>query len=80
MITKDDARRRLAGNVRRIRLQLGLTQTELSQLSGMDQAAISRLERGQLLPNPADLANLAEALNSTTDALLRTFQPLAVPA
>ncbi len=71
MITKAEARKRIAANVRRIRTQRGLTQVELATASQIEQSTISRLERGHVLPNAADLANLAEALDSTTEALMR---------
>ncbi|MGO8900840.1 MAG: type II toxin-antitoxin system MqsA family antitoxin [Isosphaeraceae bacterium] len=39
--------------IRRLREQLGLTQAELSRLSGIGEATISRWERGRLLQNRA---------------------------
>jgi transcriptional regulator with XRE-family HTH domain len=71
MMTKEDARDFISHNVCRLMSETGLSQRELSRLSGMDQARISLLVRGLILPNPADLANLAEALGTTTDGLLR---------
>lgn len=75
MIQKHEARARLAHNVRRIRKELNLTQVQLSERSGMHQSTISELEKAAVLPNPADLYNLAEALNSSIDVLLREFEP-----
>ena len=40
----------------------GLTQRELSEISGVDQADISRIERGAGNPTEATLQRLAEAL------------------
>jgi len=74
MIQKTEARKRLSHNVRRIRKALGLTQVQLSDRSGMKQSTISALEQGMVLPNPADLFNLAEALNSSIDVLLREVE------
>ena len=46
------------------RLQAGLTQTELSEKSGISQADISRLENGSRNPSLALLKRLAEAMDS----------------
>ncbi len=47
------------------RIQAGLTQSELSEKSGISQADISRLEKGTRNPSIALLKRLAEALDST---------------
>lgn len=47
------------------RIREGITQTELSERSGISQADISRLERGTRNPSIALLKRLAEAMNST---------------
>jgi transcriptional regulator with XRE-family HTH domain len=78
MITKAEARVRVAANVKRIRVQRGITQVELAALAQIEQPTISRLERGHVLPNAADLANLAEALDSTTEALMRPVPEAAL--
>ena len=71
MMTKEDAREFISHNLLRLMSETEIGQRELSRKSGMDQARISLLCRGLLLPNPADLANLAEALGTTTDGLLK---------
>ena len=71
MITKEEAKERLKHNVRRLRLMLGLTQVELAELASVEQGTISKLESGSVLPNVADMANIAEALNSTSEVLLK---------
>ena len=70
VITKEEAKRLISTNVDRLMHEQGIGQRELSRLSGMDQPRISLLVKGKLLPNPADLANVAEALGTTTDGLL----------
>src|SRR4051812_8709759 len=40
----------------------GLTQKQLAELSGIDQAEISRIERGQANPTTATLSALTKAL------------------
>lgn len=47
------------------RIRAGLTQTELSEKSGISQADISRMEKGTRNPSVALLKRLAEALDST---------------
>lgn len=77
MITKDEAREFIAANVCRLMDETGLGQRELSRRSGMDQPRISLLVRGRLLPNPADLSNLAEALGVTPNDLLESCRAVA---
>ena len=72
MITKEEARKRLSINVKRIRKLIGMTQEMLCEESNVNQSTISKLERGEVLPNVVDFANLAEALNTTTEVLLRS--------
>lgn len=80
MISKAEARQFTAANVRRIRKALGMTQVELSKKSGVDQGTISKLERAQVLLNSADLHNIAEALNSSSDVLLKPVEKVLEPA
>lgn len=55
--------RRLVGqNVKRIRLEKGLTQERFSELSGFTQQYLSDLERGRRNPTVVSLYELAQAL------------------
>jgi len=54
----------LAMQVVELREQRGLTQTELAARSGVDQADISRIERGSAFPNEKTLIRIAEALDA----------------
>lgn len=47
------------------RIKAGMTQTELSEKSGISQADICRLEKGTRNPSIALLKRLAEAMDST---------------
>lgn len=47
------------------RIRAGLTQTELSEKSGISQADISRLENGTRNPSLALLKRLADAMDTT---------------
>jgi DNA-binding XRE family transcriptional regulator len=60
----------LAENVRRAREEMGMTPDDLAELSGVDQATISLIEGGRITPDCVDVANIAEALNTTTKVLL----------
>lgn len=68
VITREEARERIATNVERLRGSM--SQNELARRSGVAQSRISLLCKGELLPNPADLANVAEALGTTIDGLM----------
>lgn len=46
------------------RKALGLRQSDLAKLSGIAQADISRIERGQIAPTTPTLLKLAEALGA----------------
>lgn len=60
----------LASHVRKARLKTGLTQRDLGERAGMDQAVISKLERGFHRPRIDTLRRIADALGlSLTDLL-----------
>jgi transcriptional regulator with XRE-family HTH domain len=71
MHDKEEAKQFLANNVRRTRKLLGMTQADLANSSGVGQDTISLIENGKTTPNCFDVANIAEAMNSTTEILLR---------
>ena len=71
MHDKEEAKQFLANNVRRTRKLLGMTQADLANASGVGQDTISLIENGKTTPNCFDVANIAEAMNSTTEILLR---------
>jgi ribosome-binding protein aMBF1 (putative translation factor) len=55
---------RLAVQVMERRELLGLTQTELTGRTGIDQGDISRIERGSIFSNEKPLLRLADALGA----------------
>lgn len=57
-----DMRRLVGQNVRKIRLERGLTQEQLSEKSGLTQQYISDLERGLRNPTIITVYELAKAL------------------
>ena len=60
----------LGENIRRTRLEHGLTQSALAETLGVSDRAVSRWERNISAPDVALLANLALVLGTSTDALL----------
>lgn len=61
-------------NLRRLRLEAGLTQMELANRSGMDMAEISRLELGKRDPRLSTVARVAGALELTVVDLVRDVE------
>jgi DNA-binding XRE family transcriptional regulator len=55
---------KLAGDILALRIAKGLTQRQLAQLAGIDQADLSRIERGQANPTMATFEKLADVLNA----------------
>jgi transcriptional regulator with XRE-family HTH domain len=65
-----DMRKLVGKNVRRIRIERGLTQEEFAERSGFSQQYISDLERGRRNPTIVSLYELALALDTTPVVLL----------
>jgi len=70
-----DMRKLVARNVKRIRLEKGLTQERLAERSGHTQQYISELERGQGNPTIVSVHEIAQALGVTHLDLLRVDDP-----
>jgi transcriptional regulator with XRE-family HTH domain len=64
------AKRRIAANVQHFLDLLGWSQADLARATGENEMTISFLVRGVKMPGAALLARVAEALNTTTDAIL----------
>jgi transcriptional regulator with XRE-family HTH domain len=62
----------VARNIRRLRLERGLSQEALAFDAGIDRTYVSRLERGRENPTVAVLEKLARALSSNIDELFRS--------
>ena len=72
-----DMRALVGRNVRRLRLERGLTQEQFAERSGFTQQYISDLERGRRNPTVVSLLELAQALATTPVVLI---SPDDVPA
>jgi DNA-binding XRE family transcriptional regulator len=57
-----DSQFHIAGQLLALRHRRGLTQRQLSELSGVQQADISRIERGETQPTTVTAKRLADAL------------------
>ncbi len=59
-----DTRFALASELMQLRKQMGVTQKELASVSGVNQAEISRIERGEINPTVLTLARLLRPLGA----------------
>jgi transcriptional regulator with XRE-family HTH domain len=66
-----DMRRRVGSNVRRFRLEKGMTQEQFAEASGFSQQYVSDLERGRRNPTVVSLYELAAPLGIDPIELLR---------
>lgn len=62
--------RHFGNRLREARVQAGLSQSELEELSGIPKARLSRYENGHVEPSIQTLARLARALNVSEASLL----------
>jgi len=63
--------KRLGENIRRIRLEKGMTQGDLCRALDLDRAYMSNVESGKKNPTLATIERLAGALGVTSDELLK---------
>jgi transcriptional regulator with XRE-family HTH domain len=66
-----DFKKRFGDNLRRFRLEAGLSQLELSRRCDMDRAGVWSLEQGYRQPTLLTLVKLAGVLGTDLDALAR---------
>ena len=65
-----DMRRLVGRNVKRVRLEKGLTQEQFAERSGFTQQYLSDLERGRRNPTVVSLFELSQALGVDPVALV----------
>ena len=66
----------MQNNLRKLRMERGLTQIALQMKTGIDQAQISKFENGERIPPTDALIVLAEFYNVSIDyILMRTDNP-----
>ena len=73
----DQLRRILGANVRRLRLEMGLTQVELAERLNVGQNYISDVETGKKSPLLKTLAEFAEILQVQPSELLTSKDTVA---
>lgn len=64
----------VGGNVRRLRLERGLSQEKLAQEAEIDLTYLGGIERGKRNPSLAVLVRISEALMSTPSEILTVCQ------
>jgi transcriptional regulator with XRE-family HTH domain len=68
----------IGANVRRVREERGLSQTEVARRCGVAQPSIWGLERGEFNPSAPLLLKLSKALDTSTDELLKEHPKASV--
>ncbi len=65
-------------NMRDARRRIGMTQTELASMDGLDRAAISLTEKGKRSPDMRTLLRIAQGLDVTAAELVEGIGPYSV--
>lgn len=78
MIDEILLRQAIAGNLRRLRKQINISQERLSERSGVSRTNLARIETLRGTPSASTLYALADALGVPTDALRQI--PNTIPA
>jgi transcriptional regulator with XRE-family HTH domain len=67
----EDEAKKLGQNLKRIRLDKGITQTSIAKALGADRSFVSNIENGKTNPTLSTISSLAKALGVTTTELLK---------
>ena len=70
VISESDAKQNIAANIQRLLIDRQWSQGELARRTGEPIMMISRLCRGQHMPNVLSLARVAEAFDVSVDRLI----------
>ena len=63
--------KKLGENLKKIRTNKNITQTELAEKLGVDKSFVSNLENGKNNPTLSTIASLAQALGVTTKEIIK---------
>ena len=67
----EDEAKKLGQNLKRIRLDKGITQTSIAKALGADRSFVSNIENGKTNPTLSTISSLAKALGVSTTELLK---------
>jgi transcriptional regulator with XRE-family HTH domain len=67
---KEDAKK-LGKNLKKIRTQKNIAQTEIAKILGVDRSFVSNIENGKNNPTLSTITSLAKALNVSVDELFK---------
>lgn len=62
---------KLGENLKRIRVEKGMTQGDIVRTLGVSRSFVSNIENGKTNPTLSTIANLAKALGVSSDELLK---------
>lgn len=69
-INKDDERQRIGRRIAEIRKEKGMTQAQLANLCGLQQAHIARIENGRYSVGLDTMAQIADAMGAKIDIII----------
>lgn len=69
-IIKEEERLRIGRRIAEMRKEQGLTQTQLAEQCGLQQAHIARIETGKFSVGIDTLAQIADALNAKVEFII----------
>ncbi|OGG59172.1 hypothetical protein A3C89_02080 [Candidatus Kaiserbacteria bacterium RIFCSPHIGHO2_02_FULL_50_50] len=67
----EDEAKKLGDNLKKIRTDKNITQTELARLLGVDKSFVSNIENGKSNSTLSTMANIAKVLEISIDKLLK---------
>ena len=67
----EDEAKKLGQNLKKIRLDKGITQTSIAKALGADRSFVSNIENGKTNPTLSTISSLAKALGVSTNELLK---------
>ena len=67
----EDEAKKLGQNLKRIRLEKGITQTSIAKALGADRSFVSNIENGKTNPTLSTISSLVKALGVSINELLK---------